>query len=268
MQRGQRIAGRYEVEGALGNGGVARLMIARDLREDRHVVLKSLQPAHLGDALVVRRFAREAAILALAPIPHVPRLLAAHEDVLVLEYVSGTTLADVLLEGSLETSRAVAIATQLLEALEALHGAGAVHRDIKPDNVIVDGDRATLIDFGIAAFLDGRDECTPVGVSMTTLAFATPEQLTGSHGRDPRVDVYAVGMLLFLMLAGEMPYRATAPAELARCIQDEPVPPLRAFRRDPPTHLEGIVRRALAKDPSHRWKSALAMRRALLAFPG
>ncbi len=278
-ESGRVIAGVYRLRGLLGQGGMARVYEADHLRDGHRVALK-LVHAELGANAVVRaRFEREARAAAQAGHPHVVGVHAIGRDdggapFLVMELVRGTTLhARLRAEPMLEVARACGIARQLLEALGAVHARGVVHRDLKPENVLLavrdaEPDFVKLCDFGIATFVEarGRSELTPAGRTMATPHYASPEQLAGSRGADPAVDLYAVGVMLYEMIAGLRPFDAPdLPALLAQIRADSPAP-LRVFRRDVPPGLDALLARALGKSAASRPPSAAAWLAALRPF--
>jgi len=276
---GTIVAGNYRIARLLGRGGMARVYKAEDLTRGRIVAVKILHAELAADAVTLTRFQQEARTAAQIGHAHVVEVLAVGVEpggapFLVIEYVRGRSLAELLhAEGQLGVGRACRIACQVLEGLLAVHASGVVHRDLKPENVLLttqDGvrDFVKLCDFGIATFAEAqqRSELTPTGRTMASPHYASPEQLAGARGRDARVDLYAVGVILFEMLAGEKPFDAPALTDLFTKILEEQQPPLRVFRRDVPDALERLVARALAKAPEQRHGSAAELLAALQPF--
>ena len=283
------MADRYRIERELGRGGMATVYLAHDLRHDRPVALKVLRP-ELSGVLGAERFAREIALAARLNHPHI---LPIHdsgtlqtglgEPVLyyTMPYVAGKSVRDRLdAEPQLPVEEAVRIARQVAEALDHAHQQGIIHRDIKPENVLLTGNpsrdrgatdasEAVVADFGIARALDaaGGDRLSETGLALGTPAYMSPEQGTGSTRLDGRTDVYALGCVLYEMLAGQPPFTGPTPqAVLARHAMD-PVPSLRTVRSTVSQGLSQVVHRALAKVPADRYSTAGAFAEALAA-PG
>ncbi len=279
---GTVVGGEYWIKGLLGVGGMGAVYEAEDA-VGRAVAVKVLHP-HLAEDDVVRaRFLREVSVVARIDHPHVVSAvdMGVGDDgacFLVMEHVHGASLAEVMLASApMNVRRVCDVVGQVLAGLGAVHAVGVVHRDLKPENVLLtveEGRRdfAKILDFGIAAFTGEAArapdaELTPIGRVMTTLFYASPEQLTGATtGRDARVDVYAAGVLLFEMLAGHRPFVEKNLVDLCRAITSSPPPPMKVFRRDVPRELEAVVLRALAKDPGARFSCAREMLEALAPF--
>ncbi|MBA3287511.1 MAG: serine/threonine protein kinase, partial [Acidimicrobiia bacterium] len=266
------VGGRYELGAPLGRGGMARVVAARDLRLERDVAVKLVPIDDTGehvDPVVRQRFVREARALAQFHHPHAVAVFDAGQDerylYLVMELVRGPTLASRLAEEApFEVAEAVRIVDEVLEALAAAHAVGIVHRDVKPGNVLLtlDGD-VKLADFGIAKRLDEvAGDLTGTGQFVGTPKYLAPEQMTGLPVTSA-VDVYATGVLLFELLAGDPPFDAPTPVATAIAHRDAPVPDVRDRRPDVPDHVADVVARAMAKDPAARFPSADAMRAAL-----
>lgn len=279
---GAVIAGKYRLRRLIGHGGMGSVYKAENVGIGRMVALKILH-AHLADdGTTLARFQREARLAASAGHDHVVEIFdmgvePSGAPYIVMEYVRGQSLERTLREAELSVSRAVRIAGDILSALNAVHARGIVHRDLKPANVLLTtrGGRTDFVklhDFGISTFeeaiLDpqGPNDLTPSGRTMGTPHYASPEQIQGAKGRDARVDIYAVGVMLYEMLAGHRPFTKASFPELCRAIVREDPPPLAAFRKDVPEVLEAAVLRALSKDPAARFTTAAEMRRALIPF--
>jgi serine/threonine protein kinase/tetratricopeptide (TPR) repeat protein len=263
------LADHYRLEHELGRGGMATVYLAQDLKHARRVALKVLRP-EIAPAIGADRFQREIAIAARLQHPHILGLFDSGitEGMLwyTMPWVDGESLrARLRREVQLETAEAVRIAGQVADALAAAHAAGVIHRDIKPENILLTASHAVVADFGIAHALDvaGGDRLTETGFALGTPQYMSPEQATGSRGVDARCDVYALGCVLYEMLAGEPPFGGpTAQAVLARHAVD-PVPRLRTIRPTVGPALEAVVTRALAKVPADRFASAEQFQRAL-----
>jgi tRNA A-37 threonylcarbamoyl transferase component Bud32 len=261
------VADRYELIDRIGEGGAAIVYRARDTRLDRVVALKMLRENFGGDAEFQRRFQREAR--AAASLNH-PNLVDVYDYgpsgrtyYIAMEYVEGGSLKDrIRAAGRLPPGEARDVAQQVLSALEAAHARGLVHRDVKPQNVLLDRTGvAKLTDFGIAHAPDAI-ETTQVGMTVGTAAYIAPEQATGGLV-GPATDVYGVGILLYEMLTGKPPFEGGTPFEVAYRQVNEAVPPPSRVARGVPADLEAIVMRALQKDPLARFSSAQAMADAL-----
>jgi tRNA A-37 threonylcarbamoyl transferase component Bud32 len=262
-----QVADRYELIDRIGEGGAAIVYRARDTRLDRVVALKMLRESFGGDAEFQRRFQREARAAASLNHPNIVDVYDYGEArgtyYIAMEYVEGGSLKDeIRASGRLPPARARDVAQQVLAALEAAHARGLVHRDVKPQNVLLDAAGvAKLTDFGIVHAPDAI-ETTQVGMTVGTAAYIAPEQATGGLV-GPATDVYGVGILLYEMLTGKPPFEGGTPFEVAYRQVNEPVPPPSQVARGVPADLEAIVLRALQKDPLARFGSAQQMADAL-----
>ncbi len=267
------LAGRYQIERELGRGGMATVYLARDLRHDRPVALKVLRQDVSG-VLGADRFAREISIAAKLNHTHVLPLYDSGTidtpggravPFYIMPYVTGESLRQRLdAEPQLPVEEAVAIARQVAEALDHAHGQGIIHRDIKPENILLNNGNALVADFGIARALDAAagPRLTETGLALGTPAYMSPEQ--GTAGRlDARTDIYALGCVLYEMLAGQPPFTGpNAQAVMARHAVD-PVPSIRTVRSTVGPALARVVNRALAKVPADRYPTARAFATAL-----
>ncbi|MET0342012.1 MAG: protein kinase [Polyangiales bacterium] len=279
---GQVVAGRYSLVRLLGDGGMGAVYKAEDNVLRRFVAIKLLHPAAAANPAAVERFLREAQAAASIGHPNIIEVLDFGESegkpYLVMEYLRGRSLAEVLhTEGTLPIKVACAIAAHALAGLQAAHDRGILHRDLKPANMMLIarfGDRSfvKLLDFGFAALVGTAQpsdrSLTPARTLVGTPAYAPPERLRGDDRRDPRTDLYSLGIVLYEMLAGVRPFEASTFSELARKVQNEPPPALRLFRPDVPEPLERAVLKALAKSPDDRWPKAEAYANALVPFGG
>jgi serine/threonine-protein kinase len=265
------LGGRYTLLAVLGTGGMATVWQARDETLGRDVAVKVLNPQYAADADFLVRFEGEARHA--AAVSH-PRLVTVFDcgvesgtPFIVMELVAGRTLRQVLDEaGVLPPGQAVAIAAAVCEGLEAAHGAGLVHRDITPANIVLNGGQVKVLDFGIAR-ADGTRAATAAGTVVGTAAYLSPEQASGRPA-DPRSDLYSLGCVLFEMVTGRPPFTADSAVGLAyRQVHDDPGPPS-AWRPGLPARLDQVTARLLAKDPSSRPPTAAAARAELLSvFP-
>ncbi len=250
---------------------MATVYLAHDLRHDRPVALKVLRP-ELAASLGPDRFLQEIRIAARLQHPHILPVHDSGEAAgrlwYTMPYVAGESLRHRMArEGQLALDLAVRIATQVLGALGHAHAHGVIHRDIKPENILLQGDEAMVADFGVARAITaaGHDRLTETGLALGTPAYMSPEQATGARELDGRSDLYALGCVLYEMLAGQPPFvGVTAQQLLARHAMD-PVPPLRTVRAAVPEGVERSVMRALAKVPADRFRTAAAFAEALAA---
>ena len=258
------LADRYRFLGPLGQGGMATVYLADDLKHGRRVAVKVLRP-ELGASIGADRFAREIAISAKLTHPHVLVLVdsgvADGTVYFVMPYLDGGSLRDRLRNrGTLALPEAIRIIEQVATALTYAHECGVVHRDVKPENILFSGDQVVLADFGIARAVEigGGEQLTQTGMALGTPAYMSPEQAYGDADIDGRADVYALGCVLFEMLTGRPPFQGpTAQAILARHAADT-VPALRAFEPTLPLYVERAVQCALAKEPASRFATPRA----------
>jgi len=257
---------RYRVEGEIGRGGMATVYRAHDLRHDRPVALKALSP-ELTALLGPERFLREIRIVAQLQHPHVLPLYDSGEAggflFYVMPLVEGGSARTHLREGAgLPVEEAVRILRDVAEALAEAHARGIVHRDIKPDNVLISGRNALVADFGLAKAVStakGDAHLTGAGLPLGTPAYMAPEQVAGDPEIDFRADIYAFGVLAFELLTGRTPFPAPTPREVLSAHLTQPPPDLSALRADLPEALSQLVHRCLAKRPEDRWPGAEAL---------
>jgi serine/threonine-protein kinase len=253
---------RYEVLREIGRGGMASVYLAQDRRHPRQVAIKVFRQDVAAD-VGHERFRREIAVAAALSHPNILALYDSGESggllYYVMPYVTGESVGQrVAREGQLPIGESLAIARQVAAALQYAHTAGVVHRDIKPDNIMLSGDLALVTDFGIAHAVEqtGDQKLTAAGYAVGTPAYMSPEQCTGGTRIDGRSDIYSLGCVLYTMLIGQPPFGGpTAQATLARHLA-EPVPSLRVVRSTVPLAVEAAVLRALAKSPADRFQSA------------
>lgn len=258
---------RYEIERMLGQGGMAQVWLARDLEADAQVAIKVLFEHLREDALVIERFRREIIASRKLINAHVIEIFDLIETddttALVMEYHPGRDLKEIIRrDGALSPERAVAISAQLLEGLSAAHRAGIIHRDIKPQNVLVDrDDNVKIVDFGLAR-VDDLIGITTHTTTLGTIEYMAPEQV-GALVIDARADLYALGVMFYELLTGKLPYMATTPIAMARMHRDDPIPSVLAIKPDLSDSFDLIIQRAMAKDPQDRFSTAEEFAKAL-----
>ncbi|MBI4501260.1 MAG: serine/threonine protein kinase [Gemmatimonadetes bacterium] len=262
------LAGRYTIDREVGRGGAARVFSALT-PDGRAVALKILHP-ELVVSVTADRFLREVRLLAEMDHPRIARMLDYGESEFliyyVMDFIEGPTLRDHLLRARRATiGDTLRIARDLLEALDYAHGRGIVHRDVKPENIVLAPEGAMLMDFGVARAIatSGSERLTRSGFTVGTSAYMSPEQVTGEQDIDQRGDIYSLGCVLFECLAGRPPF--THPIEeLVLQMQREAVPPeVTTFRGDTPPELAAAIHRSIAKARADRWQSAAEMAAAL-----
>ena len=273
---GSVVASRYRIVRPIGAGGVACVYEAHDQEEDQTVAIKVLRSFLTADPAIVARFELEARAASDVDHDNVVRVLgwgAGPPPYMVMELVDGSTLAELLAqEGAQSVARAVPVVLQVLAGVEALHNCGVVHRDLKPGNVLMATDGTVKV-FDLGLVMTERTSLrpprarslTPEGMAMGTPAYCSPEQIAGSPRKDLRTDIYAVGLILFEMLTGDHPFPVEDFTALCEHILRSAPPPTTVFVQGVPEALERVVQRALAKDPSDRFESAIAMAQAIEA---
>ena len=257
---------RYAVERELGAGGMATVYLAEDLKHHRKVAVKVLRP-ELAATLGPERFLREIEVAANLTHPHILPLHDSGEAdgflYYVMPYVEGQSLRDRLAtEGELPVQDAVKILHEVVDALAHAHEHGVVHRDIKPDNVLLSGRHALVVDFGVAKAVTeatGRQALTTKGVALGTPAYMAPEQAVADPHIDHRADIYAVGALAYELLTGRPPFTGTTPQMILAAHVTEAPEPVTKYRQTVPLALAQLVMKCLEKKPADRWQSAEEM---------
>ena len=263
MSTAERRTERYRRRRVLAHGGMATVELAQDLELDRPVAIKRLAENLAADGGFKQRFLREARLAARLSHPNIVGVYDVGEDdglpFIVMEHVEGQTLADLLRRrGRLEPDEAVALTLQACAGLETAHAAGLVHRDVKPQNLLVTpGGTVKIADFGIARSLDGT-KLTQAGTVLGTAGYLAPEQAAGETVT-AAADVYALGAVLYELLTGRPPYVADSLAELAANQREGVIAPVRELAPDVPAATEDAVMHALARDPDYRPPSAAAL---------
>ena len=264
------VGDQYLIEAEIGRGGMAAVFRALDLRLHRHVAIKALPPELAFNNDVRTRFLREAQTAAQLSHPHIVPIYTVDERggivYIVMALIEGESLAARLARPPRLSIDAVRrILCEVADALDYAHACGVVHRDIKPDNILLErsSGRAVVTDFGIARAAAGDTRLTLTGVAVGTPAYMSPEQAMGERDLDGRSDQYSLGIVGYQMLVGQTPFvAANTPALLVKHVS-EAAKPMREARPDVPAHLAAAIDRALAKKPEDRWPSAGAFRDAL-----
>ena len=280
----QALGAAYTVERELGGGGMSRVFVARDNALGRRVVVKLLS-SELAATVSVERFRREIMLVAALQHPHIVGVLSAGQadgsPYYIMPYVEGESLRARLRRGRLGVVEAVRVLRDVARALAYAHEHGIVHRDIKPDNVLLAGGSAMVADFGVAKALSSAlrrvssetdadtaaatqaGTLTLVGTSLGTPAYMAPEQAAGDPDTDHRADIYAFGVMAYEMLAGALPFTGRSPQALLAAHLTEAPKPLPSHRGDIPAALADLVRRCLEKEPEHRPQTATDLAAAL-----
>ena len=256
------LASRYTIERQLGQGGMATVYLALDLRHHRRVALKVLRP-ELAAVIGAERFLHEIRVTASLQHPHILPLHDSGEAdtflYYVMPYVDGESLRERLRhERQLPVDDAVRIATEVAAALSYAHGRGVIHRDIKPENILLASGAAVVADFGIARAVTeaGEGRLTETGLSLGTPQYMSPEQATADRDLDARTDIYALACVVYEMVVGEPPYTGpTTQSVIAKVLTEQPRS-IRSARSTVPEHVDAAVQTALAKLPADRFRSA------------
>lgn len=262
------LAGRYHVEAEIGRGGAARVFRAIDAT-GQPVALKILRP-ELVVTVTADRFLREIEIIQRLDHPRIGRLIdSGQSDWLIyyaMPFIPGPSLQQVLQQrGRITPADTARVARDLLDGLAHAHARSVVHRDVKPDNILIASDGAILVDFGIARAIElaGTDRLTKSGMAVGTSRYMSPEQIMGEATIDPRSDLYSLGCVLFECLAGRPPYQHPNELAVLELHRSAPIPDIAALVPGVPPSLAAAIGRALGKAPSDRWNSAAEMRAVL-----
>ena len=272
LAAGDEFAG-YRIESRLGRGGMGILFLAVEPGLERRVALKLIAPEAAADDVFARRFAEESRIAASIEHPNVVPIYAAGEEDgvpwIAMRYVPGSDLGRrIAREGRLSPEQAVALIAQVANGLDAIHAAGLIHRDVKPANVLLSGDagaeHAYITDFGVARNVATQSGLTQTGRFVGTLDYVAPEQISGEP-IDARVDVYALGCLLFKLLTGEVPFPREGEAARLYAHLNDPPPAPSLYEPSVSMALDDVVARAMSKSPDDRYPSAGDLGRAAQA---
>ncbi len=267
---GKRLDGRYEIETLIGVGGMANVYKAKDLLEKRVVAVKILRDEFMTDSDLVQRFKNESKAISLLSHPNIVKVfdvsVSDKIQYIAMEYINGVTLKEYMEQrGVLNWKETLLFITQTLEALQHAHKKGIVHRDIKPQNIMLLPDGSIrVMDFGIARFSRGETR-TETNKAIGSVHYISPEQARGDN-IDSRADIYSTGVMMYEMLTGKLPFESDSAVSVAiKQISDKAVPP-RAINPDIPEALEEITQRAMAKEVQYRYQSAGEMLAAIEQF--
>ena len=268
LSKGQRINDRYEIVKSIGEGGMANVYLANDLILDRKVAIKVLRGDLSNDDKFIRRFQREALSVSNLSHPNIVEVYDVGEEdgqhYIVMEYIDGMTLKQLLKKrGSLTVPEVVDIMTQLTDGLAHAHAAYIIHRDIKPQNImIMDNGLIKITDFGIAMALNAT-QLTQTNSVMGSVHYLPPEQASGK-GATIKSDIYSLGILMYELLTGTIPFKGDNAVEIALKHLKEPMPSLRKQNPTIPQSVENIVMKAAAKNPRNRYDSVMEMHEDLV----
>lgn len=267
---GKKLDGRYEIKEIIGVGGMANVYRAYDSIDDRTVAVKILRDEHMQNDELLRRFRNESKAIAVLSHPNIVKVydVSFNEDIqyIVMEYIDGITLKEYIEQQKvLRWKEAVHFTVQILRALQHAHDKGIVHRDIKPQNIMLLADGTIKVaDFGIARFARASQQ-TVTDKAIGSVHYISPEQAKGDV-TDEKSDIYSVGVMLYEMTTGKLPFDADSPVTVAlQQIQSQPKRP-RSINPDIPEGLEDIIIRAMQKDPARRYQSAAEMLRDIDEF--
>jgi serine/threonine-protein kinase len=257
------LADRYRIERELGAGGMATVYLAEDLKHHRKVAVKVLR-SEIAASLGADRFSREIQVAAQLQHPHILPLLDSGEAgsflYYVMPFIDGESLRERLTRvGELPVHDAIRILVEVVDALANAHDHGVVHRDIKPDNIMLSGRHALVMDFGVAKAVSeatGRNQLTTAGVALGTPAYMAPEQAAADPHLDHRVDIYAIGVLGYELLTGRPPFTGRSPQEVLAAHVTQAPDPVERYRPGLSPALSQLLMRCLAKRPADRWQSA------------
>ena len=264
IAKGELVNDRYEIEKLIGEGGMANVYLAKDTILDRKVAVKVLRGDLAGDEKFVRRFQREALAASSLSHPNIVEIYDVGEDngnfYIVMEYIDGKTLKQLIKKrGVLTLPETIDIMMQLLDALATAHDSYIIHRDIKPQNIMIkDSGLVKITDFGIAMALNSA-QLTQTNSVMGSVHYLPPEQASGK-GSTIRSDIYSLGILMFEMLTGRVPFKGDSAVEIALKHMKEPLPKVREINPVVPQSVENIILKAAAKNPKNRYKDVRDMK--------
>lgn len=268
---GKKLDGRYLIESLIGVGGMANVYKGRDVRTGNQIAVKVLKEEFLDNEELVRRFKNESKAISILNHPNIVKVydvsVTDQLQYIVMEYIDGITLKEYLKQrnGALTWKEVVHFATQVLSALDHAHSKGIVHRDVKPQNIMLQADGSIkMMDFGIARFSRAQSQ-TVSDKAIGSVHYISPEQAKGDH-TDARTDIYSVGVMMYEMLSGKLPFDGTGAVSIAIMQISEKPKPLAEVAPNIPVGLRQITEKAMEKDPADRYQSAQEMLDAIVAF--
>ena len=268
---GRKLDGRYLIESLLGVGGMANVYKGRDVRTGNAIAVKVLKEEFLDNEELVRRFKNESKAISILDHPNIVKVydvsVTDQLQYIVMEYIDGITLKEYLKQrgGALTWKEVIHFATQVLGALEHAHSKGIVHRDVKPQNIMLQADGSIkMMDFGIARFSRAQSQ-TVSDKAIGSVHYISPEQAKGDH-TDGRTDIYSVGVMMYEMLSGHLPFDGSGTVSIAIMQISEKPKPLAQVAPNVPEGLRQITEKAMEKDPDDRYQSAAEMLQAIQAF--
>ncbi len=273
---GEVLDGKYRIDQALAQGGMAILYLAHQINMDRTVIVKVMHSSLMHRKDAIERFKRESKLVARLQHPNIVAVYDfgfknGKQPFLVMEYIRGGSLAQKLESGTLDLPTAGRIMLQMCSGLEEAHQQGIIHRDLKPDNILLQDkverpDWVKIVDFGIAHLIDSnpKNRLTRAGIVIGTPEYMAPEQFTGK-ALDERTDIYALGLIYFEMLAGGVPFQSDEYELLMARRLMEQAPPISDFRKDvvPGSGIDQVIAKCLTHDPNQRFQSVGEMRKAV-----
>ena len=268
---GKKLDGRYLIESLIGVGGMANVYKGRDVRTGNQIAVKVLKEEFLDNEELVRRFKNESKAISILNHPNIVKVydvsVTDQLQYIVMEYIDGITLKEYLKQrnGALTWKEVVHFTTQVLSALDHAHSKGIVHRDVKPQNIMLQADGSIkMMDFGIARFSRAQSQ-TVSDKAIGSVHYISPEQAKGDH-TDARTDIYSVGVMMYEMLSGKLPFDGTGAVSIAIMQISEKPKPLAEVAPNIPVGLRQITEKAMEKDPADRYQSAQEMLDAIAAF--
>ncbi len=275
LQEGQTL-GQYQIINQLGQGGMATVYKAYHAKLDRYVAIKVMHPAFQDDGTFLARFEREAQIVARLEHPHIVPVYDFNEfegqPYLVMKFIEGRTLKRILSAGLLSVDQILNIVTPIADALTYAHKRGVLHRDIKPSNIVLDKDDVPyLTDFGLARIAEAVESTMSADMILGTPQYISPEQANGERNLDARTDIYSLGVILYEMLVGRVPFNADTPYAIVHDHIYTPLPLPSELNPDIPPPVERVLLKALTKNPAERYNTPNEMVDALrhaVANPG